>query len=77
MKEQVLTILQQLNPNIKDGLNLISGGVIESFEVVRITMELEEAFGIEINADDYYAENFQTVDAITALIEKYVVAKEH
>ena len=75
MKEKVLKILQQINSKIVDGIDLISGGIIESFEVVKITMELEEAFGVEIDAQDYYAENFQTVDTITALIEKYVDKK--
>lgn len=77
MKEKVLEILHRTNPDIVDGIDLIEGGIIESFEVVRITMELEEAFGIEINADDYYADNFRTVDSITALIEKYVQEKNN
>lgn len=46
--------------------------LVDSFEVVNIVMELEEAFDIEIDAEDVVAENFQTVDTIVALVEKTV-----
>ena len=41
MKEKVLNILKEVNSNIVDGIDLISSGVIDSFEVVNIVMELE------------------------------------
>ena len=72
MKEKVLNILKEVNSNIVDGIDLISSGVIDSFEVVNIVMELEEAFDIEIDAEQVVAENFQTVDKIVALLEKLV-----
>lgn len=70
MKEKILEILQTVNPAIADGVNLIETGLMDSFEVVNIVMELEEAFDIEIDAEDVIAENFQTVDTIVALVEK-------
>ena len=72
MKEKVLNILQSVNESIIDGANLINEGIVDSFEVVNIVMELEEAFDIEIDAEDVVAENFETVDAIVALVGKYV-----
>lgn len=69
MKEKVLEILKNVNPNIKEGVNLIESGIIDSFEVVNIVMELEEAFDIEIDAENVTAENFQSVDTIVALLE--------
>lgn len=72
MKEKVLKVLQSVNEFITDGVNLIDEGIIDSFIVVNIVMELEEAFGIKINADDVEAKNFETVDAIVALVEKMV-----
>ena len=72
MKEKVLKVLQSVNESIIDGANLIDEGLVDSFEVVNIVMELEEAFDIEIDAEDVIAENFETVDNITALVEKYV-----
>ena len=70
MKEKVLSIIQGVNPKIKDGVNLITEGLIDSFEVVNIVMELEEEFNVEIDAEEVVAENFETVDAIIALLER-------
>ena len=72
MKEKVLKILRSVNESIIDGANLIDDGIVDSFEVVNIVVELEEAFDIEIEAEDVVAENFETVDSITAMVEKYV-----
>ena len=72
MKEKVLKVLQSVNEAIADGENLITSGIVDSFEVVNIVMELEEAFEIEIDAEDVVAKNFETVDRITAMVEKYV-----
>lgn len=72
MKEKVLKILQDVNESIVDGANLIDEGIVDSFEVVNIVAELEEAFDIEIDAEDVVAENFETVDSITAMVEKYI-----
>ena len=70
MKEKVLKILQSVNDSITDGVNLIAEGIVDSFEVVNIVMELEEAFDIEIDAVDVVSKNFETVDAIVELVEK-------
>lgn len=72
MKERVIEILTGINPMIKSGVNLISEGIIDSFEVVNIVMELEEEFKIEIDPEDVIAENFASVDSIIRLIEKTI-----
>lgn len=72
MKEIIIKILREINPDIREGVNLIQEGRIDSFSIVQAVMELEEEFGIEIDAEDYRAENFETVDTFAALIEKYV-----
>ena len=72
MKEKVLNVLKGINPAIKEGVNLLDEGIIDSFEVVNIVMELEETFEVEIDAEEVIAENFATVDAIIALMERMV-----
>lgn len=72
MKEKVLEILKKVNPAIKEGVNLVSEGIIDSYEVVNIVMELEEAFEIEIDAEDVIAQNFESVDTIVSLVEKTI-----
>lgn len=58
MKEKVLEVLQSVNKSILDGTNLIENNIIDSFEVVNVVMELEDAFDIEIDAEDIVSENF-------------------
>ena len=70
MRGKIEEILQRINPSIKSGINLIEAGLVDSFEVMNIIMELEEAFEIEIDAEDVIAENFQSVDTIVELVEK-------
>lgn len=69
MREQIVNILRNINPNIVDGIDLIENGLIDSFEVVNIIMELEETFEIEIDPDDVVAENFQNIDRVCRLVQ--------
>lgn len=69
MREQILEILAEVDDRIEEGVDLIEEGVINSFVIVNIVMELEEAFDIEIDAENVTAENFQNVESILALVE--------
>lgn len=71
MKKKVLEVLKQVNEAIEENVNLLEASIIDSFAVVNIVMELEDAFEIEIDAEDVISENFETVEAITLLVEKY------
>ena len=49
---------------------LIDDHVLDSFDIIKIVNELNEAYDIEINVMDLEPENFNTVSAIHELIEK-------
>ena len=70
MKEKVLKVLQEVNQLITDGVNLYDEGMIDSYGIMSIVIALEDSFGIKIDLDDLETKNFETVDAITALVEK-------
>ena len=70
MKEKVLEILAAIDSDMKDGINLIDEGLLDSFQIANVVMELEEALDIQIAVGEVVAENFETVDAIVALVEK-------
>ena len=72
VKEKLMEVLKRVNPTIEEGKDLIEAGLVDSFEVVNIIMEIEEAFDIEIDPDDVIAENFRNTDSILNLIEKSV-----
>ncbi len=72
MRNKVLEILYEVNPKIADHLtdNLIESGIIDSFEIVNVVMELEEELNIEIDPELISPDNFESVDAIVRLMER-------
>lgn len=70
--EELMKILAELRPDVEfEGNNqLVDGGELDSFDIVSLVGELCEAFDIEIGAEDIVPENFNSVDAIMALITK-------
>lgn len=68
----VLEILKEIKPT-KDLANvsdIVEGGYVDSFELMNLIMLLNEKFDIEISLDDMTPENFNTVDAISAMVER-------
>ena len=49
---------------------MVDGDVLDSFDIIAIVNELNEAFEIEIDVDDLEPENFNTIEAIYELICK-------
>lgn len=72
MREKVLEILQEVREDIdfeKEG-RLVDDGILESIDIVTIIAYLCDEFNIEIQSSDIIAENFNSLDAITSLMEK-------
>ncbi len=72
MREELLKILNELRPEIEfeKETALIDGGVLDSFDIVALVGDLNDAFDININIEDLLPENFNTVDAMLELITK-------
>lgn len=49
---------------------LISSGLIDSFSLVDIALFVEREFGVRIDDAELSAENFDTLEELTQLIEK-------
>ena len=72
-KESVKKILIQLKQEIEprlDSKSLVSDGILDSLDILRLIMELENEFHIEIEPEDVLFENFESVEAIIGLIDK-------
>lgn len=69
-KEKVTAVLQKINSDIKnDDTDLLTAGLLDSFDIVNLVSRLEETFGVEIDPTDIVPENFRTVSAIALLME--------
>ena len=72
MREQLLEILQNAHPGVdyESATSLIDGGIIESFDLIMVVTDIKDAFDVEITVEDLQPENFNSVDAMLALIER-------
>lgn len=69
---ELMAILEELRPDVdfESEKGLIDNGVLDSFDIVSLVGELNEAFDIEISPNDLIPENFNSAEAIYALVEK-------
>lgn len=72
MKEKIKEILMDICPEVdfEKETKLISDGILTSFDIVSIVAELGDEFDITIGPKDLIAENFNSLDAITALVKR-------
>lgn len=72
MKEQVLEILTEIRGDIdfEHETKLIDDNILASLDIVAIVGEFNDVFDVEISVEDLIPENFNSVDAMVALIEE-------
>jgi acyl carrier protein len=72
--EKLMTLLIKIRPDLdfEKEDNLMDERIIDSFDIITIVGEINETFGITINAIDLLdAKNFNSAKTIWALIQKY------
>ncbi|MBO4500447.1 MAG: hypothetical protein J5732_09400 [Bacteroidaceae bacterium] len=69
-KEQVLAILKEVKPtkNLENVTDIIEGGYIDSFELMSLVSKLSEVFNIEITINELIPENFNSLDAMSNMV---------
>lgn len=79
IQEQIIEMLKRVVEDefvLKDlslDTDLIETGIMDSLVIAQLIMEMEETFPIgELDVDDIILENFSSIAAIVALIEKRV-----
>ena len=71
MKEELLQILTEAVPGVdfEAETTLVDDEILESLDIVTIVSEIKDVFDVEITVDDLVPENFNSVEAILALIQ--------
>lgn len=72
MCEEIIEMLKNVNEDF-DGdadMDLFDAEIIDSFEIIKLVMQLEEKFGVVIGVEMVTAENFRTVNSIANLVRE-------
>lgn len=71
---EILDFIKTLNPEaakgVDPGQNLLESGLLDSVAMMELVVWCEEHFGITIDTDDLTPENFSTLEAISAYVER-------
>ena len=72
IREKVINIFKKIKPNknMENVTDIVEGGYLDSFEIMSLIMALSETFDIEIGFKEIVPENFNTIDAMIAMVER-------
>jgi len=72
MKEKLLEILNDLHPDVDFETcdTLIDDEILDSFDIVSLIAEISNEFDVTISAKDIVPDNFNSAQALWALIER-------
>jgi len=70
--DKIVEILREIRPGVdwETATSIIDDGLLDSFDMITLVGELEEAFGVRVGLEHLEPDNFNTVGAIMALIEE-------
>lgn len=70
--EELLEILENLKPGVdfagREGL--IDNGILTSLDIVTLVADLDDEFDIDISVTDIIPENFNSMGAMMAMIQR-------
>lgn len=74
IKEIIRDMLQELHEDVDFDAEkrLVDDKVLDSFDLVTLVAELSEEFDIEITAEDFVEKNFNSLDALTAMVSRLI-----
>ncbi len=70
-REIIIEILEEMHSDVDfdTAEELVTGKILDSFDLVSLVSELSNEFDIQITAKEFIEENFNSVDALTAMVE--------
>jgi len=71
MKDQILDILADIvDDDVESCTTLIDDGVLSSLDIIQLIGALNDEFDISIPATEIIPQNFNSVDAMVAMVER-------
>ena len=76
MKDKIKEVLENIRPefDFADSENFLEDGLLDSFDLITLVSSLDQTFGISIVGTEMITENFQNIDSIEILVQKYTKA---
>ena len=70
--EKLLEILTSLHPDVDfvTTSDLVDDGILDSLDIVTLVTEIDAEFDVTIPAEEIVPENFNSAEALMALIER-------
>jgi acyl carrier protein len=70
--EKIRQILKEVKPSVSlEGVHdIVESGYLDSFELMALISMIGDEFGVEIEVDEIVPENFNSVEAIAAMVER-------
>ena len=70
--DQLIEILNSLHPDVDFATttDLVDEGILDSLDIVTLVTEIDAAFDVTIPAEEIVPENFNSAEALMALIER-------
>ena len=78
MRDQLIEILEDIRPDVDYDTctTLVDDRIIDSLGMVSLIAEIEEELDVAIPAVEVVAENFNSVDALCALVQRLIEEDE-
>ena len=72
MKDQIIDILSEIVDDVDFDTctTLIDDGILSSLDIIQLIGALNDEFDISIPATEIIPQNFNSVDAMTAMVER-------
>ena len=72
LREQILKILEKINPyiEVKDGMKLLEEGILDSLEIFAFVTQLEDVYNIEVPDEAITKEHFETIESIVSFVQE-------
>lgn len=70
--EQLLAILSELHPEVdfQTAVGLVDNCILASLDIIAVIAEVNADFGVEVPAEEIVPENFNSAQAIWAMVQR-------